>query len=162
MAKLISLSAAAALTGKSKSVISKALKSGVLSGAKNAKGQYEIDRSELNRVYELATQKNESQNVRTENRTLKNGPKEPLKHVQNRTLQSDVDAAVELATLRARLDVLEGQGGLIETLRDLADRAEERTERADDRANRAEERERGLLTDKRPKPRSWWPWDTSK
>jgi hypothetical protein len=162
MAKLLTLSAAAALTGRSKSVISKALKSGDLSGTKNAKGQYEIDRSELNRVYDLATQKNEEKNGRTENRTVKNGLKEPLKNVQNKTLQSDVDAAVELATLRARLDVLEGQGGLIETLRDLADRAEERTERADDRANRAEERERGLLTDKRSKPRSWWPWYTNK
>jgi len=158
MAKLLSLSAAAALTGKSKSVISKSLKSGELSGTKNTKGQYEIDRSELNRVYKLATQKNDIQNERTDLRTAEKGPKEPLKRHRNSTLQSDIDAAVELATLRARLDVLEGQGGLIETLRNLADSAEERAEQANDRANRAEERERGLLTDQRPKPRSWWPF----
>jgi hypothetical protein len=154
MAKLLSLSAAAALTGKSKSVISKSLNSGELSGSKNTKGQYEIDRSELNRVYGIAIKKNGSENERTNLRTNENPPKHP----DINTLQSDIDAAVELATLRARLDVLEGQGGLIETLHNTANRAEDRAERAEDRANRAEERERGLLTDQRPKPRSWWPF----
>jgi hypothetical protein len=158
MAKLLSLSAAAALTGKSKSVISKSLKSGELSGSKNTKGQYEIDRSELNRVYGVTIQKNVGKNERTTSRTNENPPKELPKRPDINTLQSDVDAAVELATLRARLDVLEGQGGLIETLHNTANRAEDRAERAEDRAERAEERERGLLTDQRVKPRSWWPF----
>ena len=162
MAKSLSLSAAAALTGKSKSVISKSLKSGELSGSKNTNGQYEIDRSELNRVYGVAIKKNDTKNERTTLRTTENPSKEPQKHTDFNTLQSDVDAAVELATLRARLDVLEGQGGLIETLHNTANRAEDRAERAEDRANRAEERERGLLTDQRAKPRGWWPWNTSK
>jgi hypothetical protein len=49
------------------------------------------------------------------------------------------------------MDILEGQGGLLEALRNIADRADERAERADDR-------ERGLLTDQRAKPRSCWPF----
>jgi len=49
------------------------------------------------------------------------------------------------------MDILEGQGGLLEALRNIADRDEER-------ANRAEERERDLLTDQRAKPRSCWPF----
>jgi hypothetical protein len=156
MANLLSLSAAANLTGKSKSVISGALKSGKLSGNKNSKGQYEIDRSELNRVYSFAEQKNAIQNKRTELRALKNVNSEHPKALENNTLQSDVDAMVELATLRARVDVLEGRGGLVEALRDRAERAEARADHANDRAERAEERERGLLTDQRPKKRSWW------
>jgi hypothetical protein len=158
MTKPLSLSAAATLTGKSKSVISKSLKLGELSGTKNTKGQYEIDRSELNRVYGTAIQENSNKNERTTRRTSENGREHPTKRPNNNTLQSDVDTAVELATLRARLDVLEGQGGLVETLRNAADRAEGRAEQAEDRANRAEERERGLLTDQRPKSRSWWPF----
>jgi tRNA G18 (ribose-2'-O)-methylase SpoU len=151
VASALSLSKAADLTGKSKSVISGALKRGDLTGLKNSKGQYEIDKSELERVYGTAIIKNAERNKRTVNRTFSNRDEEQQKQIKNNTLQRDIDAAVELATLRARVDILEGQGGLIETLRDRADHAEER-------ADRAEERERSLLTDQRPKSRSWWPF----
>ena len=43
----LSLGQAARETGKSKSVISNALKSGRLSGVRNGKGEWEIDPSEL-------------------------------------------------------------------------------------------------------------------
>ena len=151
MAKPLSLSAAATLTGKSKSVISGALKRGDLTGSKNTKGQYEIDRSELERVYGTSMIQNGERNKRTQKRTFENdGDKQKNQHQVN-DLQGDINAAVELSGLRARIDILEGQGGLLETLRDRADRAE-------DRAERAEERERAMLTDQRPKSRSWWPF----
>jgi len=47
----LSLGQAARETGKSKSVISNALKSGRLSGVRNSKGEWEIDPSELFRVF---------------------------------------------------------------------------------------------------------------
>ena len=47
----LSLGQAAKETGKSKSVISNALKSGRLSGRRNDKGEWEIDPSELFRVF---------------------------------------------------------------------------------------------------------------
>ena len=48
---LLSLSQAAKETGKSKSVIANALKKGWISGTHGVKGQWEIDPSELFRVY---------------------------------------------------------------------------------------------------------------
>ena len=151
MAKSLSLSAAATLTGKSKSVISGALKRGDLTGSKNTKGQYEIDRSELERVYGTSMIQNGERNKRTQKRTFENDSDKQKNQHQVNDLQGDINAAVELSGLRARIDILEGQGGLLETLRDRADRAE-------GRAERAEERERAMLTDQRPKSRSWWPF----
>jgi hypothetical protein len=45
------LSTAAKATGLSRSTISKSIKSGKISASKNEHGQYEIDPSELHRVY---------------------------------------------------------------------------------------------------------------
>lgn len=45
------LNAAAKLSGRAKSTISKAIKDGRLSAAKNEKGSFEIDGSELSRVF---------------------------------------------------------------------------------------------------------------
>ena len=45
------LNAAAKLSGRAKSTISKAIKDGRLSAAKNEKGGFEIDGSELSRVF---------------------------------------------------------------------------------------------------------------
>jgi hypothetical protein len=51
--KPLSANAAAARAGKAKGTILSALKDGTLSGSKNTKGQWEIDPSELARVYSL-------------------------------------------------------------------------------------------------------------
>lgn len=50
---IYTLGQAAKVTGKAKGTISNAVKKGRLSASKNDKGEYEIDASELHRVYPL-------------------------------------------------------------------------------------------------------------
>ena len=73
----LTLSQAAKQTGKSKSVISKALKNGTLSYASKESSGYRIDAAELFRVFA----KHENENVqRTRSRTPENGGENPYEN----------------------------------------------------------------------------------
>jgi predicted site-specific integrase-resolvase len=52
------LSQAATATGKNKATIQRAIKSGKISAIKNSSGAYEIDPSELHRVFHATAQHN--------------------------------------------------------------------------------------------------------
>ena len=77
---LVSLSEASRLTGKSKSVISNALKNGTISYASKDSTGYKIDTSELFRVFERRTPEPRS---RTAKRTIENPQKNPHQNTQN-------------------------------------------------------------------------------
>ena len=122
------LSKAAVATGKNKATIQRAIKSGKISAGKNSSGTYEIDPSELHRVYPATTQRVAHQNI--SNRT-----QHPDKHDE---------------TMQLKLDLLEAErererDQLQATIDDL------RT-----RLDRSEERITALLP--APKKRSWMPW----
>ena len=122
------LSKAAVATGKNKATIQRAIKSGKISAGKNSSGTYEIDPSELHRVYPATTQRVAHQNIN-------NGTQHPDKH--DETMQ------LKLALLEAERERERDQ--LQATIDDL------RT-----RLDRSEERITALLP--APKKRSWMPW----
>ena len=141
----LSLSAAAKEAGKSKSVLSNAIKQGRLSAGRDETGSYRIDPAELFRVYP---------------RTGKNGVQEPVLERNStppwtppRTAE-EPDPRREIQDLRERLVRAETLNEVhaqerdqlrrhIEDLRDRADRAE--------RAERKEDQLQPLLTDQREK-----------
>lgn len=87
----ISLSEAAKQTGKSKSVLSKALNNGTLSYVEKSETGYKIDPSELFRVFEL---KNE------------NPVQEPKKE-QKRTHNENIENLLRIKELELKLEVTE-------------------------------------------------------
>jgi|TARA_R110002074_G_scaffold204398_2_gene372741 chaperonin cofactor prefoldin len=122
------LSKAATATGKNKATIQRAIKSGKISAAKNSSGAYEIDPSELHRVYPA-----------TANTIAQQSESNTTKYLDNR------DESMQL-----KLDLLETErqrerDQLQSTIDDL---------RA--RLDRSEERITALLP--APKKRSWLPW----
>lgn len=122
------LSKAATATGKNKATIQRAIKSGKLSAGKNSSGAYEIDPSELHRVYPPTAQP-----VAHHNKS--NGTQRPENHDE---------------TMQLTLDLLESErererDQLQSTIDDL---------RA--RLDRSEERITALLP--APTKRSWLPW----
>lgn len=101
------LSKAAAATGKNKATIQRAIKSGKISAVKNSSGAYEIDPSELHRVYPVTAQPVAQHNISNDaQRTDLGGEKLQLKielleaerDRERVQLQSTID------DLRARLD----------------------------------------------------------
>jgi len=66
------LGQAAIAVGKSKATISKAIKSGKISAQKQANGSYQIDPSELHRVYPPALSTVEPERLETPNSTAAN------------------------------------------------------------------------------------------
>jgi hypothetical protein len=89
----LSLGQAARETGKSKSVISNALKSGRLSGVRNGKGEWEIDPSELFRVFSPQNgpengKKNDLERFSTPENTLVELLKEQLQNAKEREQQA--------------------------------------------------------------------------
>lgn len=82
------LGAAAKASGKSKATISKAIKSGRLSALKDETGVYQIDPSELNRVYPINVDGNHDRTPRTLEETPDKGP-------SVRELQARLEAAHE-------------------------------------------------------------------
>lgn len=148
------LGEAAKATGKSKTTIAKAIKTGRVSAAKQDDGSYSIDPSELHRVY-------------------------PLMGIQDSgPLQQDTPVHTEVDTeLAAKVRELEGV--LHATQQRLADKDEQLAHLREDRDREVghlrKDLERwqqqamqaqALLTDQRAKPpagttaprRSWWPW----
>ena len=98
----LSLGQAAKETGKSKSVISNALHSGRLSGKRNDKGGWEIDHSELFRVF---TKQNVKEPEKEQNGTHENPIQNILLEQEIRHLREQLDRERELnRDLISRLD----------------------------------------------------------
>lgn len=122
------LSQAAAATGKNEATIQRAIKSGKISASKNASGAYEIDPSELHRIFPMATQSVAQHNI------------------SNDAQQADLHSE----TLLLKLELIEIERGrerdqMQSTIDDL------RT-----RLDRSEDRVTVLLP--APSKRSWLPW----
>lgn len=122
------LSKAAVATGKNKATIQRAIKNGKISAGKNSSGAYEIDPSELHRVYPATAQRVAQQNI-------SNDTQRPDNHSETTQLKLDL---LEAERKRER-DQLQST---IDDLRVRLDRSEERIT--------------ALLP--APKKRSWWPW----
>jgi flagellar hook-length control protein FliK len=122
------LSQAAAATGKNKATIQRAIKNGKISALKNSAGAYEIDPSELHRIFPATAQRVAKQNI------------------SNDTQHSDKESE----TLRLKLEILTTErererDQMQSTIDDL------RT-----RLDRSEDRVTALLP--APAKRSWLPW----
>jgi predicted site-specific integrase-resolvase len=122
------LSKAAMATGKNKATIQRAIKSGKISAIKNSSGAYEIDPSELHRVYPATAQRVAQQ------------------YISNDTQHADKNNE----TIKLKLDLLEAErererDQLQATIDDLRVRLD-----------RSEERITALLP--APKKRGWWPF----
>ena len=117
----MSLNKAAKVCGRAKSTILEAIKSGRLSAPKDARGRYEIDASELHRVFPFnAPEHTEPASYRTE---------EPLPTTQdNRPNSNGLEREVQL-------------------LREMLEKAETNA----DHWRKLAERQQALLEDKSPK-----------
>lgn len=122
------LGTAAKATGKAKSTILRAIKSGTISASKDATGSYSIDPSELHRVFDATLTQP----------TLSNDAQPTSEHHE---------------TLRLRLEILEIERqrerdqmqATIDDLRSRLDRSEDRITAL-------------LAAPKKPATRRWWPW----
>jgi len=122
------LSKAATATGKNKATIQRAIKNGKISAEKNSSGAYEIDPSELHRVYPATAQSVAQHNTSDDTQRLENNDE----------------------TIQLKLDLLEAErkrerDQLQSTIDDLRIRLD-----------RSEERITALLP--APSKRSWLPW----
>jgi hypothetical protein len=100
----LSLVQAAKESGKSKSVIHNALKNGRLSGAKNDKGNWQIDPAELFRVFPKGVPKRSGGKKRTvQNPTEHVLLEQEVEHLRERLADKDM----QVADLRRRLDASE-------------------------------------------------------
>lgn len=131
------LSEAATATGKNKATIQRAIKSGKISAPKGESGSYEIDPSELHRVFSPITQRVAHQN----SATIRNG-------AQQAGIPTDFNALQRIADLEKELAVMEERkNGLEEQKRHLTDTVEDLRKRLDS----SEGRVLALLNDQRPK-----------
>lgn len=136
------LSQAATATGKNKATIQRAIKSGKISAKKNSSGAYEIDPSELHRVFP-ATEKRVAQHT---NATMRNGAQRDENPYEDSALQRIAELEKELAVTEERKNGIEGQmHHLSETVDDLRKRLDQ-----------SESRVTALLS--APPRRSWLPW----
>lgn len=131
------LSQSATATGKSKATIQRAIKKGEISAKKTSSGAYEIDPSELHRVFP-ETMKRVSQHSNEMIRNSVNRMQEPP---DINVIQRIVDLEKELAVMEARKNGLEDQKqNLAESVDDLRRRLDA-----------SEGRVTALLSDQRPK-----------
>ena len=136
------LSQAATATGKNKATIQRAIKSGKISAPKNSSGFYEIDPSELHRVFPETTQRVASDS----NATMRNGTQPGINSSENSALRRVAELEKELAVAEERKNGIEGQmHHLSETVDDLRKRLDQ-----------SESRVTALLS--APQKRSWLPW----
>jgi hypothetical protein len=140
------LGEAARASGKSKPTIAKAIRTGRISAVRAEDGTYQIDESELHRVYPMIGQLNGKVL-----RSLTPG---------DTGITGDNPAAGELEKWKAVATERE------ETIRDLRhrlDQADADRRQTLDRLAAAQERVAALLTDQRPPAapvrRSWWHWN---
>ena len=128
------LSEAATATGKNKATIQRAIKSGRISAPKGETGSYEIDPSELHRVFPPVAQRV----APTANATMRND----AQHLHDfNDLQRIADLEKELAVMEER------SSGLEEQKRHLTDTVDDLRKRLDS----SEGRVLALLNDQRPK-----------
>lgn len=134
------LSEAATATGKNKATIQRAIKSGKISASKGPSGAYEIDPSELHRVFPPATQR-VAQHTYT---TTRNATQQSETQPDFNALQRIADLEKELAVMKERKNGLEEQKHhLTETVDDLRKRLDS-----------SEGRVLTLLND--PRPKGFW------
>lgn len=114
----------------SRPTLTKALKSGKISGEKDSKGTWKVDPSELSRVY----------NPRSKEQEKEHQPE----HAKN---------TPDFNYLQGKVDALEAQ---IEDLKEQRDKAEERASSSDARLYGLLQDMRQDTAS--PKKRSWWPW----
>lgn len=123
----------------SRPTLTKALKTGKMSGSQNGKGQWSIDPSELARVYEPRA---------SDTAAL------PVNEVANLSMKSTPDP-VDFQDLRDRLAAAELRAATAET------RAEAAEMLAKERAERIEDLRRMLPPPEASKRRGRWPWSRS-
>lgn len=134
------LSEAAAATGKNKATIQRAIKSGKISAPKGDNGSYEIDPSELHRVFQPVAQRA----AQIGDATIRNS-------AQQAGLPPDFKALQRIADLEKELAVMEERkNGLEEQKRHLTDTVEDLRKRLDS----SEGRVLALLND--PRPKGFW------
>jgi len=115
--KIESLAEAARLTGKSRTTIQRAIKSGKLSAPKDEHGNYCIDPAELNRVYPLKSEGARGTHSAAASGTLRNS---------NGTGGAPPDIRVLRAELKASQQMIEERGKTIEDLRTRLDDSDRR------------------------------------
>jgi len=126
-----SLSEAAKATGKNKTTIQRAIKSGKISASKGDGGSYEIDPSELHRVFPLTVAQ----------RTQSNDTQQAKLPPESSHIDRVVELEKELAVTRERANGLEAQKDqMADTINDLRKRLDS-----------SEGRVMALLADNRPK-----------
>jgi predicted site-specific integrase-resolvase len=131
------LSEAASATGKNKATIQRAIKSGKISAPKGESGSYEIDPSELHRVFSPVAQRV----VHQANATMRNS-------TQHMEKSADFNALQRIADLEKGLAVMEERkSGLEEQKRHLTETVDDLRKRLDS----SESRVLALLNDQRPK-----------
>ena len=139
---ILTLRQAAELTGKSKSTLTRAIKSGRLSASRDGEGMYAIDPAELARAYPFVERTDAHHDAR---------------HGAPRNEETESDDA---AILRLRLSLLVAEQ---DRERAAAEREREQlTATVADlrmRLDRAEQRITALIGDQKPqRRRSWWFW----
>jgi predicted site-specific integrase-resolvase len=134
------LSEAAAATGKNKTTIQRAIKSGKISASKGEAGSYEIDPSELHRVFRPVAQRG----AHIGNATMRNGAQQIGLPPDSNALQRIADLEKELAVMEERTN------GLEEQKRQLTDTVEDLRKRLDS----SEGRVLALVND--PRPKGFW------
>lgn len=138
---ILTLRQAAELTGKSKSTLTRAIKSGRLSASRDGEGMYAIDPAELARAYPFVERPDAQHDAR---------------HGAPRNGETEADDA---AILRLRLSLL-----VDEQDRERAAAEREREQLAATvadlrtRLDRAEQRITALIGNKNTKKRPWWFW----
>lgn len=140
-----SLSEAARATGKNKTTIQRAIKNGKISASKGDSGSYEIEPSELHRVFPPVAAQRDAQHRQS------NDTQQSKSASINSNLARVLELEKELAVAREKANGLEAQ-------RDqMADTIDDLRRRLDN----SEGRVTALLTDTRSKRSSWWPWRRS-
>lgn len=130
-----SLSEAAKATGKNKTTIQRAVKSGKISAAKGDSGSYEIDPSELHRVFPPAVAQRDAQQPQS------NDTQQGTFSSINSNLSRVLELEKELAVAHERANGLEAQKDqMVDTINDLRKRLDS-----------SEGRVTALLADNRPK-----------
>lgn len=124
------LGEAAKATGKSKATLSKAIKIGRISARKDETGTFQIDPSELHRVYPPTVSS------------------EHIGNPVNALIKSDNDGTIR--ELQARLEAAHER---------LSDKEVVISDLKEDR-DRWRQQATALLTSQQKSPRKWWPWST--
>ncbi len=130
-----SLSEAAKATGKNKTTIQRAIKSGKISASKGDGGSYEIDPSELHRVFPPTVAHRDAQHMQS------NDTQQAKFAPESSHIDRVVELEKELAVARERANGLEAQKDqMTDTINDLRKRLDS-----------SESRVTALLTDNKPK-----------